>query len=101
MPVWLTIDARSGVPIYLQLVDQIRHALEVGILQPGDRLPTVRELKDELIVAPNTIVKAFDELQRLGLINSRPGAGTVVTAKATGALREGHVQALFARLEKV
>src|SRR6476469_4885204 len=98
MPVWMTIDPRNGVPIYLQLVDQIRHALEVGVLQPGDALPTVRELAEELTVAPNTVVKAFSELQRLDLIRSRPGAGTVVTAQPNGALRAGQVQALFDRL---
>src|SRR5690348_11947447 len=98
MPVWLTIDKNNGIPIYLQLVDQIRHALEVGILQPGDTLPTVRELAEELTVAPNTVVKAFSDLQRLDLISSRPGAGTVVTAKPQGALRQGQVQALLDRL---
>lgn len=76
--VWLTVDARSGVPIYVQVVDQVQHAVEVGSLEAGDRLPTVRALAKELTVAPNTIVKAYNELQRAGIIESRPGVGTVV-----------------------
>ncbi|HMA33276.1 MAG TPA: GntR family transcriptional regulator [Chloroflexia bacterium] len=98
MPIWLTIDKDSGVPIYLQIVDQVKHALEVGILQPGDQLPTVRQLGIDLTLAPNTIVKAYNELQDLGLIKSRPGAGTVVTANLNGALRAGQIAALFDRL---
>ena len=58
MAVWLDVDPRSGVPIYVQLVEGVRRALEVGTLRPGERLPTVRTLAGELTVAPNTMVKA-------------------------------------------
>lgn len=95
---WLKVDARSGVPIYVQVVDQVQHAVEVGSLEAGDRLPTVRALAKELTVAPNTIVKAYNELQRAGLIESRPGVGTVVSEGVGGVARERRVETLNERL---
>jgi GntR family transcriptional regulator len=95
---WLEVDQRSGVPIYVQLVYGVRHALGVGTLRPGERLPTVRGLAEELAVAPNTVVKAYNELQRAGLIESRPGVGTVVVADSGEAVREQQVEALHERI---
>jgi GntR family transcriptional regulator len=100
VPVWLNVDPRSGVPLYLQLVEQVQHALEVGILQPGDALPTVRALAGELTIAPNTIVKAYGELERLGLIESRAGAGTTVSAGLDGSMRRQMLERLRGRLEQ-
>ena len=88
MPIWITIERHSGVPIYLQIAEQFRHAMEVGALQPGEQLPTVRQLAGDLAIAPNTIVQAYDKLQGLGLIESRPGAGTVVLDPFNGDHRE-------------
>jgi GntR family transcriptional regulator len=98
MPNWLDINTRSGIPISLQLVEQFRHALEVGILRPGEHLPTVRQLAAELTIAPNTIVKAYAQLDALGLVESRPGVGTIVRARAGDALRAQREEALFERL---
>ncbi len=95
---WLEVDQRSGVPIYVQLVAGVKHALEVGTLRSGERLPTVRGLAEELAVAPNTVVKAYNELQRAGLIESRPGVGTVVLADSGEAIREQQVEALHERI---
>ncbi len=95
---WLKVDTKSGVPIYVQIVDQVQHAVEVGSLEAGDRLPTVRALAKELTVAPNTIVKAYNELQRSGLIESRPGVGTVVAESVGDVARERRVEALNERL---
>lgn len=95
---WLKVDVRSGVPIYVQIVDQVQHAVEVGSLEAGDRLPTVRALAKELTVAPNTIVKAYNELQRSGLIESRPGVGTVVAESVGDMARERRLEALNERL---
>ena len=88
MPKWLDVNPRSGVPLYVQLMDQIKHALEIGALQPGEQLPTVRQLASELTIAPNTIVKAYDELARLGLIESKAGVGTIVVMNIDGTLRK-------------
>ncbi|HEU5367067.1 MAG TPA: GntR family transcriptional regulator [Ktedonobacterales bacterium] len=99
MPKWLDVNPRSGVPLYVQLMEQVKHALEIGVLQPGDQLPTVRQLASELTIAPNTIVKAYDELARLGLIESKPGVGTLVVRNIDGALRQQQREALFERLQ--
>ena len=99
MPNWLDVNPRSGIPIYVQLVEQIKHALEVGVLQPGEQLPTVRQLASELTIAPNTIVKAYDELAKLGLIESRQGIGTIVVANLVGRLHAQQQEALFQRLQ--
>ena len=96
--VLLDVDLRSGVPIYVQLVEGVRHALAVGTLRPGERLPTVRALAKELAVAPNTVVKAYNELQRAGLIESRPGVGTVVVGDLEEPVREQQVEDLYKKL---
>ena len=96
---WMDVDGRSGVPIYVQIVDGVRHAVEVGSLAAGDRLPTVRALAEELTIAPNTVVKAYNELQRGGLIESRPGVGTVVARGVDEVAREVRMEAFFERLE--
>jgi GntR family transcriptional regulator len=101
MAIWLDVDPRSGVPLYVQIVQQVKHAIEVSALQPGDPLPTVRQLAGALTIAPNTIVKAYNELQAIGLIESRPGVGTVVAANLDGSVRRQQVEALFERLRAV
>ena len=101
MAIWLDVNPRSGVPIYIQIIDGVKRALEVGSLQPGDRLPTVRELSSTLTIAPNTIVKAYGELQRLGLIESRAGVGTVVSATVIAAQRWSLISALNERLRQL
>ena len=98
MAIWLDVNPRSGVPLYVQIVQQIKHAIDVGGLTPGEQLPTVRQLASELTIAPNTIVKAYNELQAMNLIESRPGVGTVVAAHSDGTLRGRQVEALYERL---
>ena len=95
--VWIDIDVHSGVPIYVQIADQVRRAIEAGSLRSRERLPTVRRLAGELSVAPNTIVKAYSELQRVGLVESRPGGGTVVTEGVEEVARERRVEEIFER----
>jgi GntR family transcriptional regulator len=73
------VDAGSGVPIYRQLVQQVRRDVMLGRLQPGDQLPTVSEVVRALSVNPNTVVKAFGELEHQGLVVRRQGVGTFVT----------------------
>jgi GntR family transcriptional regulator len=72
------LDDRSGVATYLQLAQQVRHALRLGLLQPGDQLPTAREVVAKLAINPNTVLKAYRELEREGLVGARPGQGTFV-----------------------
>ena len=74
------VDAGSGVPIYRQLVQQVRRDVMLGRLQPGDQLPSVKEVVDSLSVNPNTVVKAFSELEHQGLVVRRQGVGTFVAA---------------------
>jgi GntR family transcriptional regulator len=74
------LDSRSGVSPYLQIVQQVRQALRVGILREGDQLPTVKEAVGQLAVNPNTVLKAYRELEHEGLASARPGVGTFVTA---------------------
>ncbi len=73
------LNTASGQPIFLQLMEQIRHAAEAGVLKDGDQLPSIRSLAEELVVSPNTIVKAYTELAREGLVELRQGAGAFVT----------------------
>ncbi|MFI5616986.1 GntR family transcriptional regulator [Streptomyces sp. NPDC051567] len=72
------VDRRSGVATYLQLVTQVKQALRMGVLEPGDRLPTAREVVAATAINPNTVLKAYRELEREGLVEPRPGAGTFV-----------------------
>ena len=74
----------SGVPIYLQLMEQVKHAIETGALRPGDQLPGIRPLAEELVINPNTVAKAYRELEHEGVIELRHGAGAFVSASARG-----------------
>jgi GntR family transcriptional regulator len=73
------LDARSGVSPYLQIVHQVRHALRLGLLREGDQLPTVKDVVAQLAINPNTVLKAYRELEHNGLVAARPGVGTFVT----------------------
>jgi GntR family transcriptional regulator len=75
-------NSSSGVPIYLQLMEQVKHAIETGALRPGEQLPSIRPLAEELVVNPNTIAKAYRELEHEGVIELRQGAGAFVSDKA-------------------
>src|SRR5262245_22168863 len=68
----------SGVPIYLQLMEQVKHAIETGALRPGEQLPATRRVAEELVVNPNTVSKAYRELEQEGVIEMRKGLGAFV-----------------------
>jgi GntR family transcriptional regulator len=74
-----SLDTRSGVSPYLQVVHQVRRALRLGLLEEGDQLPTVKDVVASLAINPNTVLKAYRELERDGLVAARPGVGTFVT----------------------
>jgi GntR family transcriptional regulator len=82
-PIEFRLDAASGVPTYLQLVQQVEHALRLGYLTPGDQLPKVRDVVAALAINPNTVLKAYKELETKGLAAGRPGQGTFVQATLT------------------
>ena len=86
------INPQSGVPMYLQLIEQVRHAIELGALRPGDQLPGMRRLAEQLVMNPNTVAKAYREMVHAGLITLRHGAGAFVAETTDGnqpAVREG------------
>ena len=72
----------TGVPIYLQLMQQVKHGIETGALKPGDQLPGIRPLAEELVINPNTVAKAYRELEHEGVIELRQGAGAFVARNA-------------------
>jgi len=78
------LNTHSGVPPYLQIVQQVKQALQVGILQPGDQLPTVKEVVAHVVINPNTVAKAYRELESLGLAEGRTGSGTFVKQRPAG-----------------
>ena len=84
------LDARSGVAPYLQLIHQVRQALRLGLLREGDQLPTVKDVVARLAINPNTVLKAYRELEYEGLASARPGIGTFVTGTLSGASLAAH-----------
>ena len=81
------LDAKSGVPPYIQVANQVRHALRLGLLDSGDQLPTVKEVVGQLAINPNTVLKAYRELELEGLVEGRAGVGTFVLRRPEGRLR--------------
>src|SRR5215470_5407207 len=76
------LETRSGVPTYLQIAQQVRQAVRLGLLRPGDQLPTVKEVVGQLAINPNTVLKAYKELEHEGLAEGRRGVGTFVREQA-------------------
>ena len=90
---------RSGVPTYLQLIQQVRQAVRLGILRPGDQLPTVKEVVGSLAINPNTVLRAYRELDLEGLVEGRRGVGTFI-ADDVAPLPPDDVKRLRAELER-
>jgi GntR family transcriptional regulator len=84
------IEARSGTAPYQQIVQQVRQALRVGLLREGDQLPTVKQVVAEVAINPNTVLKAYRELEHEGLAAGRPGRGTFITRSLPGSSPETH-----------
>jgi GntR family transcriptional regulator len=93
------LDSRSGVPAYLQLVHQVRQAIRLGRLRPGDQLPTVKEVVSSLTLNPNTVLHAYRQLDLEGLVEGRQGVGTFVAAGAL-TLPPDEVKALRSSLDR-
>lgn len=84
------LDARSGLSPYQQIVRQVQRALRLGMLRVGDQLPTVKEVVERLAINPNTVLKAYKELEHLGLVSPRPGVGTFVTTSLSDGSLAAH-----------
>ena len=78
------IDSRSGIPPYLQIVQQVKHALRLGMIGPGDQLPTIKQVVADVAINPNTVLKAYRDLEREGLVKGRAGVGTFVLRRPDG-----------------
>ena len=78
------LNTHSGVPPYLQIIQQVKQALQVGIIEPGDQLPTVKEVVAHIAINPNTVAKAYRELEMLGIAEGRTGSGTYVKQRPAG-----------------
>ena len=100
------VSTSSGVPLYFQLIDQVKHAIETGALRPGDRLPTIRAVAEDLVINPNTVVRAYRELQHEGTIELKHGSGAFVTDSMTGQTKrtrkaQAIVESLVTRLAEL
>jgi GntR family transcriptional regulator len=96
----LQINFKSGMPIYLQVVDQIKAAAAAGALRPGEVLPSIRPLAEELRVNRNTIAKAYSELESLGVIETLPGRGCFLTENHTALRKEVRRKLLIAEIDQ-
>jgi GntR family transcriptional regulator len=92
------LNPDAGQPLYLQLMQQIRHAAETGALGDGDQLPGIRTLAENLVVSPNTVIRAYAELEHEGLIELRQGSGAFVTLGRRTRSRTDHVQSARRRI---
>jgi GntR family transcriptional regulator len=96
---FIRLHPATGQPVYLQVMQQIRHAAESGVLQAGDQLPSIRALAGEIVVSPNTVAKAYAELEHEGLIELRQGAGAFLTDKAPIRQHASQMKLASAKLE--
>jgi GntR family transcriptional regulator len=96
LPILFTVDARSGVPIYLQIVDQVRRAVALGAVRPGEQLPTVKAVAAELTVNANTVLRAYRDLEQAGIVASAQGRGTFVRENVSPQASAAVIRALAA-----
>jgi DNA-binding transcriptional regulator YhcF (GntR family) len=94
------LDSNSGVSYYVQLMQQVRQALLFGLLKSGDQLPTVKEVVAQVALNPNTVLRAYRDLEHEGLVVSRPGVGTFVATKVPPALAQSSYRSLRTEFER-
>lgn len=97
----LKIDLSSGLPIYLQLIEQIKHYIAIGVLNSEDQLPSVRKLSADLRINPNTIAKAFNIMENEGIVYTRRGEGTFISAGANEGAKESKMDILKSQIEQM
>jgi GntR family transcriptional regulator len=84
------VNQSSGIPLYLQLMEQVKHAVETGALREGDQLPTIRKVAEDLVMNPNTVVRAYRELEHEGVLELKHGSGAFIKESAAGRARLIH-----------
>ncbi len=100
MPAIFTVDPRSGIPLYLQLIEQVKRAVALGTLDSGEQLPTVKALALDLTINPNTVARAYRDLEREGVIETSPGRGSFIRSNgATGESRRAVTDVAAAALD--
>jgi GntR family transcriptional regulator len=97
--VQINITSNDGVPIYIQIVNQVKHLAASGRLAPGDELPPIRVLAEQLVVNPNTVARAYLELERMGLVTKRHGSGTYVSETRTPLPQREKIKILASRAD--
>lgn len=96
-----SLNAAAGAPVYLQLMQQVRHAIETGVLRQGDLLPGIRTLAQELVVSHNTVAKAYSELQHEGLIELRHGSGAYISARRNSKSQQAKLRLAQQRVRRL
>ncbi len=96
-----SIDPKSAVPIYLQIIGQIRRQVAAGLLAPGDQLPSVRDLASQLLINPNTAARVYRDLERDGLIETRRGQGTYISPTAAALAEPERARIVSERLKEI
>ena len=81
------LNHASGIPLYLQLMEQVKHAIETGALRAGEQLPAIRKLAEDLVMNPNTVVRAYRELEHEGIIEVRHGSGAYISESEAGRIK--------------
>lgn len=97
----IQINTQDGVPIYLQIVNQVKYLVSAGRLNPGDELPPIRSLAEKLIVNPNTIARAYRELEIAGVVEKRRTAGTYISAEGSRLAKRERTKILSGRIDQL
>lgn len=97
----IQINTQDGVPIYLQIVNQVKYLVSAGRLNPGDELPPIRSLAEKLIVNPNTVARAYRELEIAGVVEKRRTAGTYITAEGSRLAKRERTKILSGRIDQL
>ena len=96
-----SLNPAAGIPVYLQIMQQVRHAIETGVLKHGDQLPGIRTLAQELVVSHNTIAKAYSELEHEGLLELRHGSGAFISARRNSRSHEEKIRLAQNRIRRL
>ena len=96
----LRIDSTNGVPLYLQIAKEVKHSIAIGSLKPGEQIPSVREIALQITVNPNTVAKAYRELEARGIVETRRGTGTFVSEKITDVTQEERQEIISGLMDK-